>query len=353
MKKKVLIVVGSTGGHYFPGITLGEKIKEIFPDIEVIFAGEKRLKNNPIWGIRCLHFHTLYVLKRPKNKIFLPLLFFQAVFVFIKNLSFLLKIKPDLVVCMGSYASVMIGISAFVIRKPVIVHEQNLFPGLANRILNKLGIPAAITFKETQKYLKNTVHTGLPLRKEMLSKGCKVLDFEFSPNRKTILVLGGSQGALFINTLVLDLLEKLNKEKYQFIHICGKLDYERVKKKYEEKGIPALIKDFSFELPDLMNISDIGISRAGAGTLAELSFKGIPSILIPYRYGGGHQFYNAKWAENFGCIMMVEKDASVEKLVRNLLLIESDLEKRKRLFQSAKIADVNGNLAKYCLKILK
>lgn len=351
MKKRILIVVGSTGGHYFPGITLGEKLKEISPETEVFFAGEKKIKNLEIWKIRNLNFVSAAVLKRPARKIFILSFFFQIWFVLIRSILLIRRIRPQLVVCMGSYSSVFPGISARILGKPVIAHEQNLVPGLANRILNCIGIPVAITFSETKKFLKRTLHTGLPLRKEMLYTKSKPEDFGLLPDRKTILVLGGSQGAVFINNLVLSAIEKL-KEKYQFVHITGRVDYERVQYFYKSKDVIGIVKDFTLELPAFMNFADIGIARAGAGTLVELSFKGIPSILIPYRYGSGHQLYNAKWAEKFGCITLEESDATAEKLLNSLSTLEHHLEEKKRIFQSADIADIDGRFARYCLKIM-
>ncbi|MCM8764384.1 MAG: UDP-N-acetylglucosamine--N-acetylmuramyl-(pentapeptide) pyrophosphoryl-undecaprenol N-acetylglucosamine transferase [Candidatus Omnitrophica bacterium] len=352
MKKRVMIVVGSTGGHYFPGITLGEEIRELDASVEVVFAGERKIRNLEIWKRRGLVFKTLDVVKRPERKFLFPFILLRAVFVLIKNCLLMLRIKPDLVVGMGSYASVSVGMAALLMKKSLIVHEQNLIPGLANRILNFFGAPAAITFKETARFLKNTIHTGLPLRKELLFENRRPGDFGLLDGRTTVLVLGGSQGAMFINTLVLRSIAMLKEKQYQFIHIAGKLDCERVKSFYEKNRIKGLVIDFSFEIPTFMNIADLAIARAGAGTLAELSFKGIPSILIPYRYGDGHQIYNARWAEKFGCIVLEEQNATPEKLVNDLSILEKDAEKRSELFQTASIADTNGNLAKYCLKTM-
>ncbi|MCM8759937.1 MAG: UDP-N-acetylglucosamine--N-acetylmuramyl-(pentapeptide) pyrophosphoryl-undecaprenol N-acetylglucosamine transferase, partial [Candidatus Omnitrophica bacterium] len=233
MKKKILIVVGSTGGHYFPGITLGEKIKEMKSEVYVFFAGEHKLKNLDVWRLRKLCFVPIPVLKRPHKAILFPMKFFQAIFVLFRNLLFIMKTKPDLVVCLGSYTSLMIGLSAKLMKKPVITHEQNFVPGLANKILNFIGIPVAISFSETTKYLKKTIHTGLPIRKEFLSESDRMQDCGLLRDKKTIIVIGGSQGASFINNLVLNTVEKL-KQRYQFIHITGRFDYERVSSFYRK-----------------------------------------------------------------------------------------------------------------------
>ncbi|MCM8822985.1 MAG: UDP-N-acetylglucosamine--N-acetylmuramyl-(pentapeptide) pyrophosphoryl-undecaprenol N-acetylglucosamine transferase [Candidatus Omnitrophica bacterium] len=352
LKKKILIVVGSTGGHYFPGITLGENIRDQGSDIDVVFAGERKIRNLEIWEKQGLNFVSLEVVKRPGKKILFPFILLQATFALVKNALFISRMKPNLVVGMGSYTSVFVGMAALLMRKPFIVHEQNLVPGLANRVLNFFGAPAAITFKETARFLKNTIHTGLPLRKEMLLANSRPEDFGLLSNRKTVLVLGGSQGASFINNLVISSIPLLKKNHYQFIHIAGKLDYERIKSHYKKEGINGLVLDFSFQMPALMSFADFAIARAGAGTLAELSFRGIPSILIPYRYAGGHQNHNAVWAEKFGCITMEEQNATPETLINSLLLLEKDAKNRRRLFQTALIADTGGNLARYCLEII-
>ncbi|MCM8815875.1 MAG: hypothetical protein NC931_07885, partial [Candidatus Omnitrophica bacterium] len=201
-------------------------------------------------------------------------------------------------------------------------------------------------------FLKNTIHTGLPLRKELLAAKSSPEDFGLSSKKKTVVILGGSQGASFINSLIINSIPLLKERQYQLIHITGRLDYEKVSCYYKEYGVEGLVFDFSFEIPKFMSFADFAIARAGAGTLAELSFKGIPAILIPYRHGDGHQIFNARWAEKFGCITLEEQNATPETLINSLLLLEKDAKNRRRLFQTALIADTGGNLARYCLEII-
>ena len=353
MQKKILIVVGSTGGHYFPGIALGEKIKQFQPDIEIFFSGEKKISGLEIWRKKHFKFLPVAVVKRPRRKIFFPFIMISTIYVLIKCITLLKRLNPDLIVCMGSYVTVFPALAGLLIGKKVILHEQNLLPGLANKILNRFNIPAAITFKETKKYLKNTIHTGLPLRKELQSTEKNFSKYDLSSERKTILILGGSQGAKFINHLVIDTVNHLDNKKYQFIHITGRQTYEEVKQFYQKHNICCFVKDFSYEMPELMNLADIAIARAGAGTMAELSFKGIPAVFIPYRFGGGHQKYNAEWATKYGCVIMEEQNAGTQMLINCIKLLEQDLSERKKLFQSASLADTDGKLAKLCLQLIE
>ncbi|HOK80478.1 MAG TPA: UDP-N-acetylglucosamine--N-acetylmuramyl-(pentapeptide) pyrophosphoryl-undecaprenol N-acetylglucosamine transferase [bacterium] len=347
--KKILIVVGSTGGHYFPGITLGEKLREIEPSVSVIFAGEKKIKNLEIWKMKDFQFITIPILKRPSRWFLLIFAPFIAIFVLIRSFILLSRVNPDLVVCMGSYVTVFVGIASVLSRRNVVLHEQNLVPGLANRILNYFGVTAAITFEDTKKFLKKCIRTGFPLRPEFLYSRGNPVDYNLSSGKRTILVFGGSQGASFINNLFLEAIQFLNWNEFQVIHITGRIDLEKVKDIYCRKRIPGYVTDFSYDMPCLMDIADIGITRAGAGTIAEISFKGIPSIIIPYRFGGGHQRYNAEWAAKNGCIMLEEPEATSKNLVEILRKIHEEIDTRKKQFQSACIADVNGVFARYCL----
>ncbi|HPP66814.1 MAG TPA: UDP-N-acetylglucosamine--N-acetylmuramyl-(pentapeptide) pyrophosphoryl-undecaprenol N-acetylglucosamine transferase [bacterium] len=346
----ILIIVGSTGGHYFPAIAVGEKIKEFNPAINVWFAGEKKIKNLEIWKGK--NFKAIPVLKKPNKKFLIVNSFIVAIFVFLKAITFLTEKKFRLIVCMGSYATVPIGITAFLMRKTVILHEANLLPGLANKILNVFGVPAAITFPETCEFLNRTTHTGFPIRKDFLSSEKNYERYGLIPDKFTILALGGSQGARFINQVVCASVPLLDPLKYQIIHLTGKKDYHWVKSFYEGETITAYVVDFTYEIPHLMNLADIAIARAGSGTIAELSFKAIPSILIPYPFASGHQKFNALYAEKKGCIMIEQQKANPQMIFNAILKMQFDIEERKKLFSSLGICDVSGNFAKMCLTLI-
>ncbi len=348
----ILVVAGSTGGHYFPAVALAEKIRELRPDINVSFAGEKKIKNLEIWKEKGFEFSAVPVLRRNKKGILILSTFIIAVFALLRSLLLLSRKRINLVLCMGSYTTVLIGIAGLLTGRKVILHEQNFFPGLANRILNRLGIPAAITFPDTRRFLKKTVFTGLPIRKEFLLSEKEFEKYGLSPKKFTILVLGGSQGARFINQIVCDCICLFDPEKFQIIHITGRNDYSSVKSAYAGKRIARYLKDFTYEIPQLMNLADIAIARAGAGTIAELSLKAIPSILIPYPFGGGHQRFNAVKAQEKGCILIEQHRASPQMVFEGILKIQSEIEERRKNFASLQICDVNGNLAKLCLKLI-
>ncbi|HON05707.1 MAG TPA: UDP-N-acetylglucosamine--N-acetylmuramyl-(pentapeptide) pyrophosphoryl-undecaprenol N-acetylglucosamine transferase [Candidatus Ratteibacteria bacterium] len=349
----ILIAVGSTGGHYFPAVALAEKILEINPGMSISFAGEKKIENLEIWSKKGFRFMAIPVLKRPRRRFLMPALCFVAVFVLLKSMLLVSGKKIDLIVCMGSYATVFIGIVGLLTRKNIILHEQNFVPGLANRILNRLGVPAAIGFPGTEKFLRKTIVTGIPIRKEFLSTTKNFEKYGLSSGKFTILVLGGSQGAHFINQIVCDCISLLDPEKYQIIHITGKNDYKEVKSFYEGKTINRYLCDFTYEIPDLMNLADIAIARAGAGTIAELSFKGIPSIFIPYPFADGHQRFNAIQVEKNGCIVINQDQANPQIIIDSIKKIQSGIEERKKLFRSSGVYDVNGKFAQLCLDLIK
>jgi len=126
-----------------------------------------------------------------------------------------------------------------------------------------------------------------------------------------------------------------------------------VKSFYKGKTINRYLCDFTYEIPDLMNLADIAIARAGAGTIAELSFKGIPSIFIPYPFADGHQRFNAIQVEKNGCIVINQDQANPQIIIDSIKKIQSGIEERKKLFRSSGVYDVNGKFAQLCLDLIK
>ncbi|MCL5408699.1 MAG: UDP-N-acetylglucosamine--N-acetylmuramyl-(pentapeptide) pyrophosphoryl-undecaprenol N-acetylglucosamine transferase [Candidatus Omnitrophica bacterium] len=356
MDKKILVIVGSTGGHYIPGTVLAENIRKILPSVQIIFAGEKKLKDLEIWKTKCFPFIPIPVIKRPKK---IRIFFFPFRFMYVLLYSFILinRQKPQLIVGMGSYTTIVPILTGIILKQKIIIHEQNYVPGLTTKILNFFGAPVALTFPETKKYLlKKRFHiTGLPVREEFYS-GDKISlnNSGLKENKTTILVTGGSQGAKFINDLIVQAISLLDPLKYQIIHITGKKDFERVKEFYKKSEINSYVLDFSLKIYDFFKSSDIIISRCGAGTIAEITSVKKPAILIPFRFAEGHQLFNAKYCEEKGaCIVMEEKNTGPLTLFHSIETIKANIEKFKSNFENIKISDTEGNFAKLCIEKIR
>jgi len=217
------------------------------------------------------------------------------------------------VISVGGFSAAPASFAAIILRKPYFIHEQNAAIGRLNRLLR----PCAKGFFSS--YEEESIITDYPVRQSF---------FELSRTRskiQTIIFLGGSQGARFINELALKIAPVLKKKNIRIIHQAGKLEIDKVEKKYEDLGIKAEVFAFRPDLDVLMQKSDFAVSRSGASTLWELSASTLPALYIPYPYAAGdHQFYNASF--------LVEKKASwiarQEEDVYSLLceLLETDMQ---------------------------
>jgi UDP-N-acetylglucosamine--N-acetylmuramyl-(pentapeptide) pyrophosphoryl-undecaprenol N-acetylglucosamine transferase len=357
MNKKILIIVGSTGGHYIPATVLAETIRKISPSISIIFAGEKKIKNLEIWKEKHFRFIKIPVIKRPKKLNFF-LFPFQLIYVGIVSLLLIKKQKPNLIVGFGSYTTAIPILAGIMLKQNLIIHEQNYVAGITTKILNFFGAPVALSFSETQKYLlkKKFYITGFPIREEFYSEKSSISlnSLNLKENKTTILVTGGSQGAKFINSLIIKTIPLLNPLKYQIIHITGKKDFENVKNSYKKFNINCYITDFSLKIYDFMKISDIIISRCGAGTIAEITSIKKPAILIPFKFAGGHQFFNGRYCdEKKACVVIKEKEITPQKLFDLIEKVKENIEEFKLNFKNINIADTKGNFAELCIKLIR
>ncbi len=203
----------------------------------------------------------------------------------------LLVTKADCVVSVGGFSAAPASFAAVLLRKPFYIHEQNAALGRLNRLLR----PFSKAFFSS--YELNSVLKDYPVRASF---------FEGSRNRekvKTVIFLGGSQGARFINDLALKIAPLLHEKGIKIIHQAGKQELEKVKNAYQELGVEAELFAFRADIDTLMQASDLAVSRSGASTLWELCASGLPALYIPYPYAAAdHQFFNAKF--------LAEKNAS-------------------------------------------
>ena len=354
MRKRLLIVVGSTGGHYFPGLALAESLREKDPSLGIRFAGEQKVSRLDIWRKKGFEFVVLPVLKRPKGSLHACAFPFRCIRTLLNTMRMLDEDPADLVVGMGSYTSLFPGLACRCTGRKMLLHEQNYRPGLANRILSLLGVPVALTFPETRRFLRKYAGvTGMPVRGEFSSGTGNAAKFGLDASRKTILVLGGSQGATFINMLAIRLPEYLDPKEFQIAHLSGSRDFSLVRDAYAKTGFPAMVKDFSFDVPELFAIASYAVARAGAGTVAELTAMRVPSVLIPYPYSGNHQRYNARYLEKRGiCVLLSQERATPESLYEAIMELDRTRTEIMKHFTDAGIADTRGALAATCMERL-
>lgn len=319
----LLISGGGTGGHFFPALAFIDFVKE---REKVLFIGAKR-------GIE-------FKLrdKIPSEKIFLEVYPFRgvplkeklkALYYFIKS-QWEIKVSEDFKsLVFGGYASIPLGIYTIRKGKPLFIHEQNSIPSKTNKLLSKRAKEIFITFEYTKKYFKNAKKVGIPIRKELLQRIDKKEAKEklgLDPEKETLLILGGSQGALFLNRFALELSKYTTM---QIILISGTEHYDGFKEFINErfKIIP-----FSLNMNLIYSASDFAISRAGAGTITELSLYGIPTLFIPYPYAAdNHQYFNAKEIEELGGGRVIRQEkADLKRVLKELSYIVANKEEMSK-----------------------
>ncbi len=314
---RIVFAGGGTGGHLMAGVATAEEIRSRFPKAEISFFGT----GNPVER-RCLQgrgFGFFSVMGTGwKGSITNAVMFFGGFVVSLFSCLLTLKeLKPDVVFGLGGYSSLAPVIGASVLRVPVIILEQNVMPGKANRLLSRFADlvlchwPSPST-SECFGDIKRLHFTGTPLRKELLGneKAKAAALFGLSPDRTTILVLGGSQGASAINRAVMWCLPELMERRrdIQLIHCTGSEDYLQVKDAYETNGVEARVYEFLDEMGAAYSMADLAVSRAGATTLAELTARGIPAVLVPYPHStDDHQHMNALELSKKGAAVLLEE----------------------------------------------
>ncbi|MBU4311702.1 MAG: undecaprenyldiphospho-muramoylpentapeptide beta-N-acetylglucosaminyltransferase [Candidatus Omnitrophica bacterium] len=324
---RVLIVAGGTGGHLFPAIRLAQELCGQ-GHAEVMFVTSQRGQDSDILRKKNIDFTTLCIVPLgSKNPV--AILKFLAMLAAgtIKSLYLLLKFRPEVAIGFGGYVSGPIILLASLFRIKTVIHEQNVYPGKANRILARFVTKIALSFSETREYLKKfepkIVVSGNPLRKELegLWKEKKLF---------TILVMGGSQGAHALNKLIpeaIGLMDDSKKKEFEVIHLSGHRDRDDVERSYNNKGIKNRVFSFTEDMASLYSECDFVIARAGATTVSELLHLAKPAILVPYPHGNGHQRLNAKvLEERGGAVLIEEQGLEPEKLLDAVArLMDKDL----------------------------
>ena len=323
---RLVVYAGPTGGHVFPAQSFSEGFCKRFPDSKIDLVTCHRAKSlidKMPQGIFCsvsylpeFGFPGGFSWKTLKPFFLIPYLFFQA-FLFLK------RTKPDLCVGFGSFVSYPGMMTAHGLKVPTLIHEQNRVPGKATHWLVPHMDVVVESFEKTQflRKPKKLYTIGLPLRSFIVDAAARARG-GLIPRPFTLLVVGGSQGAQGLNTIVTDAIAALSDEersKIAVIHITGKRDQTWVVERYEQLALSSEVHPFYGAMDELFRRADLAITRAGANTLFELATFGIPAFVIPYPHAGGHQKYNAQsFAEKGGLIFRDEEPAAKDWLVEHL-----------------------------------
>ncbi|MDC7228397.1 MAG: undecaprenyldiphospho-muramoylpentapeptide beta-N-acetylglucosaminyltransferase [Spirochaetales bacterium] len=344
MKRLIVFTGGGTAGHVYPGLSVIESMKKKDRGLDIIWIGSSSGMEKEIIESAGVNFIGI-----PSGKLrryFSILNFFDLFKIaagLIKAYFVIGRLKPLLVFSKGGFVSVPPVAAAGLRRIPVFSHESDVSPGLATKINSRFSEKIFVSYDKTRKYFAEgrAITTGNPVRAAIFEadpdRGRKLVS---AGEKKIIMVIGGSQGALQINRLIEELLPELSG-RFVIIHQTGNHDYSG------EPHEGYIRRDYiREELPDLMSAADLIISRAGASSLWESAALGKPSILIPLGTGAsrGDQGLNADIFKDAGASVVLEGEVSSRQLLSEINRLMDDEAARKKMSEAA-LRLVNGNPA--------
>ncbi|HEY6625500.1 MAG TPA: undecaprenyldiphospho-muramoylpentapeptide beta-N-acetylglucosaminyltransferase [Ignavibacteriaceae bacterium] len=336
-KYRFLFAGGGTGGHLFPAVAVAEQIREMKPEADILFIGTKDRIEGRVVPKLGFKFKSIWIKGFSRKINFENILFPLKLFVsLIQSLIINISFKPKVAIGSGGYVAGPAIWAASVMGAKIILTEQNSYPGVTTRLLERYASEVHLSFQESKKYLRREkIHhfTGNPVRKNLgrMEKTEALRKFGLLGEKKTLLVLGGSLGAKTINEAMLENIKILEENNVQVIWQTGKNYFEQFTKMNSDK---VKIYDFIEDMNSAYSACDLLLARAGATTIAELLNLGIPAILVPSpNVAENHQYYNAKsLSDNEAAILIEDKNLKKDllKFVLETINAENKLSSLKK-----------------------
>ena len=352
---KVLLMAGGTGGHVFPALAVADELRhrgihvawlgtqkgieaEVVPKagIDISFIDVAGLRGKGLLGWLVAPFKLLHALWQ--------------------GIAVLRQLKPSVVLGMGGFVTGPGGVAAWLLRRPLVIHEQNAIAGLTNKLLVPFATRVLEAFPGTIPSRK-TVHTGNPVRNTITVKEATTHQSAADNRKIHLLVVGGSLGAKALNDVVPEALSQLSEGQRPLVwHQAGKKNIDAARESYETHGIEAKVEAFIDDMGAAYGWADLVLCRAGALTIAELAIAGMPSILVPYPYAvDDHQTSNAKYLVDHGAALLVQQqDLSAGRLLE--LLAQLDFAQLQNMADAAKtlaLPDATKKVADLCLEVAR
>ena len=332
---RVIVAGGGTGGHVIPALAIAHQLKSLY-NAEVLFIGTARgieTRLVPAAGFR-LELIAVGALNRVDWATRLETLL-DMPRALVQSARLISEFQPDVIIGVGGYASGPAMLAGGLMNVPMLAFEPNLLPGIANRIVAPMVQAAAVHFAATQRYFRNAVVTGVPVRQEFLQVPARSAD-----DRPTLLVFGGSQGAHAINLAVSESFSGL-AHAVPGIHIIlqtGEKDYGAVRDAASSCGVSAEITRFIDDMPGMFARADLLVCRSGASTVAEVTAAGKPAIFVPLPTAADdHQRHNADLlAYAGGCRLLPQAELTPDRLVSEVAGLLADRARLARMGDSAR-----------------
>lgn len=349
----VLIMAGGTGGHIFPGLAVAETLRAqgvpvvwlgAFGGMEtkVVPAYGVPLQTIPVGGLRG---------KGLKTRLLAPLMLARALFA---SLRVLRRVKPRSVLSMGGYVAGPGGIAARLLRKPLLVHEQNRVAGFTNR---KLAAHASRVMAGFSDVLPGAEWVGNPVRETIAALPAPATRMAGRADRPRLLVLGGSLGARALNLALPQALAQLPAERRpEILHQCGNRGQDEAREAYAQAGVEAQIVPFIEDMAGAYAWADLAVCRAGALTVAELTAAGLGAVLVPFPHAvDDHQTRNAEAMVAAGAAEVVqERDLDVQQFSQRLDALLNDRAKTLAMAEAARTLakpDAAATIARACVEV--
>ena len=371
---KFIFTCGGTAGHIYPAVAVAGRLRELMPDCQILFLGAEgkmEMELVPREGYEIRPLKVTY-LRRGKN--------LKALAYNLKSLKNVItataeakrimkEFQPDAVIGTGGYVCYPVLKAASELKIPTAVHESNAFPGLTTRLLAKKVDRVMVGFSDSCQYYPRPEAvrvTGTPVRGEFAchSKAAAKAELGLPTDKKVVLSVWGSLGAGHMNRCVAELMPRLCAQKdFHFIHGCGSLYYKEMSEKYKgcescggESGFE--MREFIYDMPRVMAAADLVVCRAGASTLAELSYMAKPALLVPSpNVTNNHQEKNARVLEKAGgakVLLEGEFDAdSLLESIKELLGNHTKLEEMSRAMGALAVPEACDRICDCVLELLR
>lgn len=360
--KRFILSGGGTGGHIYPAVAIANGLKERFPNCEILFVGasdKMEMQKVPQAGYKIEGLWIAGIQRRlTLDNAMFPLKLMSSL---IKSRKIVRRFKPDVVIGTGGFASGPLLRAAAGMGVPTVIQEQNSYPGITNKWLSKFAKKICVAYDNLERFFpaSKIIYTGNPVRQDLIGVEDKraeaIAKFGLDPQKKTLLVLGGSLGSRRINQLIAKELTWLQAQDVQVIWQCGKIYFEEYRHYGDKAGVQVL--SFIDRMDLVYAAADVVISRSGASSVSELCIVGKPVLFIPSpNVAEDHQAKNAQAIVDKGGALLLREtqlDTQFQPVFADLL---SNEEKQQKLGESIKkLAKVNAtqDIVEEIVKLLK
>jgi len=354
MSRTILVMAGGTGGHIFPALAVADVLRD--RGWQVVWLGarggmEERLVPPRGYATEWIRFGGVRG-KGWLRKLLLPAALLVA---FWQSAAAIFRHRPDVVLGMGGYASFPGGMMAALFGRPLLIHEQNAVPGLANRVLAGVADRVLSAFPDAFEGRVDVIWSGNPVRSDIVSLPSPEARFANRSGRVKMLVIGGSLGARALNETVPQALALMTAgERPRVVHQAGAAHVEQLRANYRAAGVEAEVPAFIDDMAVRYGAADLLVCRAGATTVTELAVAGVGSILVPFPHAvDDHQTRNARYLADRGAALLMPQKNLTPRALADVLrgLTRAKLLEMARAARAAGKPDAATRVADSCMEL--